>query len=99
MNPNAVVEVLEAVSKDREGSFKNDQGEMVDYKTRKQAAKLEVAGFAYPYEVRLEDGQATFPVGRYRLALEKMLKVNNGALSLNKFAVLEPLGSASAPKQ
>jgi len=53
-----------------------------------------VGGFAYPYDVRLEDGQPPYAKGRYRFAMEKMLQVNKGAHSLSKFTRLVPLSAA-----
>ncbi len=91
MSNDIVVVIDGAQVKERAGSFKNDAGEQVDYKTRKQDARLEAGGFAYPYEVRLEDGQAPFPPGRYRMRPEKMLTVNKGTHAFSKYAVLEAI--------
>lgn len=86
-----VVEVLDDQVLEKDGSFKNEAGEDVKFQTRKQDARLECGGFAYPYSVRLKDGQKPYPKGRYRMALERMVQVNKGAHSLDKFTVLEPL--------
>lgn len=86
-----VVEVLDGNVQERKGEFTNDKGEAVKFETRKQGAKLEVGGFVYPYEVRLENGQPAFRPGRYRMAVEKMLSVNKGNHSIARFPVLEPL--------
>ena len=43
--------VLKNEIDERGGSFKNDAGENVEYTTRKQKAKLETGGFAYPFDV------------------------------------------------
>ena len=91
LNGQVVVEILDGEVKDRQGKFTNDAGESISYHTRKQDARLESGGFAYPYDVRLEDGQGAFRPGRYTLRLDKMLKVNNGSVSLSKYAVLEPV--------
>jgi hypothetical protein len=82
--------VLDATPKERDGSFKNDKGENIEYSTRKQPARLEIGGFAYPYDVRLEDGQKPFPAGDYVLDLDAMLAVNKGVATISKFAVLRP---------
>lgn len=79
----------------REGSFKNDKGENVNYSTRKQVAKLEIGGFAYPFDVRLEDGQKPYEPGSYSLDLEAMVSVNKGAINLSKFPHLRPIASAA----
>lgn len=91
----AIVEVLDGQVKERGGNFKGRDGEDIAYNTRKQEARLEVGGFAYPYDVRLEDGQEGYKPGRYRLALEKMLTVNKGVHALGKFTVLVPLAAAA----
>lgn len=96
MNSEIVVVIEPGQVKERAGSFKNDAGETVEYKTRKQEARLEAGGYAYPYEVRLEHGQPPFSPGRYRMRPEKMLSVNKGAHSFSKFPVLEPLPAAAA---
>lgn len=94
MNPNdVIVEVLPGSVSERDGTFVNDKGESVEYSTRKQPARLECNGFAYPYDVRLEKDQAPFQPGRYRLALERMLQVNKGAHGVSKFAVLDPIST------
>lgn len=90
---DAIVEVLDSEVKERGGNFKGRDGEDIAYNTRKQEARLEVGGFAYPYDVRLEDGQKGYAPGRYRLALEKMITVNKGAHALGKFTVLAPLSA------
>lgn len=91
-NDEIVVEVLDGEVMEKDGSFTDDAGKDVKYTTRKQAARLESGGFAYPYSVRLEDGQRPYPKGRYRMLVSRMLQVNKGAHSLGKFTVLEPLG-------
>lgn len=94
MSDQAIVEVLDDHVHEKGGSFKNDAGEDVSYTTRKQDARLEVGGFAYPFSVRLEDGQAAYPKGRYRLAIEHMLQVNKGVASLSKFTRLAAIGAS-----
>lgn len=89
MNDQVIVVIPEGDVQERNGSFKNDQGEQVDYSTRKQAARLETGGFAYPYEVRLEKDQPAFKPGRYVMAMHKMLQVNKGVHSIAKYPVLE----------
>lgn len=91
LNDDVIVEVFEGKPVERSGSFKNDNGEQVEYSTRKQEGKLEARGFAYPYEIRLEKDQAPFAPGRYRMNVAKMLTVNKGAHNIGKYAVLEPL--------
>lgn len=91
LNDEVIVEVFPGSVDERSGTFKNDAGDSVEYTTRKQLAKLESMGFVYPYDVRLEKGQAPFQPGRYRLNLAKMLTVNKGAHNVSKFPVLEPL--------
>lgn len=82
------VTVLKNEIDERGGSFKNDAGENVEYTTRKQKAKLETGGFAYPFDVRLDKGQPGYPEGEYELDIESMLQVNKGVASLSKFTVL-----------
>lgn len=96
LNEEIVVEVFPGSVDERSGSFKNDAGEEVQYTTRKQPGKIECMGFVYPYDVRLDKGQAPFSPGRYRMVVGKMLTVNKGAHAFNKFPVLVPLAAASA---
>ncbi|WP_223495080.1 G5P family DNA-binding protein [Stenotrophomonas indicatrix] len=91
------VTVLKSEIDERGGNFKNDKGESVAYTTRKQKGKLETDGFAYPFDVRLQDGQPGYPQGDYELDIESMLQVNKGVASLSKFTVLRKLPAASAP--
>lgn len=98
LNEEIIIEVFPGSVDERSGSFKNDAGEDVQYTTRKQAAKLETMGFVYPYEVRLDKGQAAFAPGRYRMVPGKMLTVNKGVHAFSKFAVLEPLPAPSASR-
>ena len=66
----AVVTILSAQAKSKPYDFKDEKtGEQRSGVTTGQAAKLEVNGFAYPFRVRLEDGQAAWPVGEYVLDL------------------------------
>lgn len=88
INASPVVTILNAEPVEREGEFKGRDGEAISYSTRKQAAKIEVAGFAYPYEVRLESGQKAYPVGVYDMDLAAMLEVNKKNASLGKYPVL-----------
>jgi hypothetical protein len=90
----AKVSILSSLPVEKEGSFTNDKGEDVKYATRKQSARLEVQGFAYPFDVRLEKDQRPYPVGDYALDLAAMLQCNKGSISLNKFPVLVPVASA-----
>ena len=89
MNHEIVVVIEPGEVKERDYSFKNDAGEVVEGKTRKQEARLESNGYAYPYEVRLENGQPPFKPGRYVMNVSKMLTVNKGAHSFSKYPVLE----------
>lgn len=84
------VTVLSAEVVERGGTFKDDEGKDRSYTTRKQKAKLEAGGFAYPFDVRLEEGQVPFPAGDYELDVESMAQVNKGVLSLSKFTALRP---------
>ena len=89
MTDNTIkVTVLDATVAERGGSFKNDAGENVEFTTRKQRAKLETGGFAYPFDVRLDKGQPAYAVGEYELDVAAMAQVNKGVLSLSKFTVL-----------
>lgn len=89
MNSNeAKVTVLSGDVDAREGSFENDSGETIKYSTRKQKAKLEVGGFAYPYDVRLDKDQKPYEPGEYLLDLPAMIQCNKGSINLNKFPVL-----------
>jgi len=85
------VTVLKNEIGERGGSFKNDAGDNVEYTTRKQKARLEAGGFAYPFDVRLDKGQHGYPEGEYELDIESMLQVNKGVASLSKFTVLRML--------
>lgn len=88
------VTILPGQLKEREGSFKNDAGENIDYKTRNQPARLEVNGFAYPYDVRLDKDQPPYAAGEYVLDLGAMLEINKSKHGLAKFAVLVPVAAA-----
>lgn len=90
MNVEIKVTVLDAEPIERSGEFDGRDGEKISYTTRKQKAKLEAGGFAYPFDVRLEDGQKPYPVGDYTLDVGAMLAVNKGVASLGKFTVLTP---------
>lgn len=90
------VTVLKSDIDERGGSFKNDAGEMVEFTTRKQKAKLEAGGFAYPLDVRLDKGQPGYPEGEYELDIESMISVNKGVINLSKFTVLRQLPKAPA---
>lgn len=97
MNSNdPKVTILSADVDEREGSFENDRGESISYATRKQKARLEVQGFAYPYDVRLEKGQPPYTQGEYTLDLGAMLQCNKGSISLNKFPILRARAAAKA---
>lgn len=83
--------ILPGDAKTREGEFNNDRGEAVKYSKTTQASRVEVNGFAYPYDVRLEKGQPPHKPGEYELDLAAMLEINKGNHSLSKYAVLRPL--------
>lgn len=85
------VTVLDANPIERSGEFDGRDGEKIQYTTRKQKAKIEAGGFAYPYDVRIEDGQKPYPVGVYTLDVGAMLQVNKGVASLGKYTVLVAL--------
>lgn len=93
--PAVKVSILSAKPEEKAGNFKNDAGESVSYETRKQKARLEVNGFAYPYDVRIEKDQRPYPVGDYLLDLGAMLQCNKGNISLNKYAVLVPVDATA----
>lgn len=97
MNNEIKVTVLNAIVDERGGTFKDDEGKDREYTTRKQKAKLESGGFAYPYDVRLDKGQPAYPEGEYVLDVTSMAQVNKGVLSLSKFTVLIPV-QKSAPR-
>lgn len=84
------VTVLSAQVDEREGTFEGKDGEQIKYTTRKQKSKLEVGGFAYPFDVRLEDGQKAYPPGEYHLDMASMLTVNRGVLNVSKYTALVP---------
>ncbi|WFC43785.1 single-stranded DNA-binding protein [Pseudoxanthomonas sp. SE1] len=88
------VTVLEETPIERSGTFDGRDGEQISYTTRKQKAKLEAGGFAYPLDVRLEEGQKAYPKGDYTLDLEAMITVNKGVINLSKFTALKSLASA-----
>ena len=90
------VTVLNSAVDERGGTFKNGEGEEIEYTTRKQKAKLETGGFAYPFDVRLDKGQAPFAEGEYELDVAAMAQVNKGVLSLSKFTALRALPKAAA---
>lgn len=85
------VSVLSAEVQERSGTFEGRNGESIDYTTRKQKARIEAGGFAYPFDVRLEDGQRPYPVGEYFLDVESMLQVTKGTATLAKYTVLSPV--------
>ncbi|WP_295964360.1 single-stranded DNA-binding protein [uncultured Xanthomonas sp.] len=90
------VTVMDAQIIERKGEFKDDSGQDRSYTTRKQKAKIEMGGFVYPFDVRLEDGQAAYAVGDYDLDIESMGQVNKGVLSLSKFTKLRAKAPARA---
>ncbi|MDV0438273.1 single-stranded DNA-binding protein [Xanthomonas sacchari] len=88
------VTVMDAEVIERGGTFQDDSGKDRSYTTRKQKAKIEMGGFVYPFDVRLEDGQQPYAVGKYELDIESMGQVNKGVLSLSKFTKLRSKTSA-----
>jgi len=99
MNTNsasAVVTILSSDVKEHAGSFKGRDGEAIDYSTRKQDAKIEVNGFAYPYEVRLEKDQKPYAEGVYDLDLAAMVEVNKKSINLGKYPVLRARAAVTA---
>lgn len=93
---NAKVTVLDSQVNERGGTFEGNKGEQISYTTRKQKGRVEVGGFAYPLDIRLEDGQAAYPVGDYELDIASMLQVNKGVMSLGKFTVLRQVSKPAA---
>lgn len=93
---DVIVHVFPGKVDERKGEFTNDKGEKVAYETRAQSGRLEVNGFAYPYQVRLEKDQPAYAPGAYRMALEHMLQVNKERHGISKYPVLEPLPVAAA---
>lgn len=97
MNQNTIkVTVLDSQVHERGGNFQNDKGENIEFTTRKQKAKLETGGFAYPYDVRLDKGQPAYAAGEYELDVSNMVQVNKGTLNLSKFTLLRPLEKSAA---
>jgi hypothetical protein len=93
MNTNlttALVTILSADVDEKSGTFTDDDGKDRAFTTRKQKARLEVNGFAYPYEVRLQSGQAPYPAGQYVLDLGAMLDVAKGSHVISRYPVLIP---------
>lgn len=90
MSDQVKVIVLDGNPVEKSGEFDGKDGK-VSYTTRKQRARMEVGGFAYPFDVRIEDGQKPYPEGNYTLDVGAMLAVNKGVASLGKFTVLRPL--------
>lgn len=82
------VTVLSNQVEERSGTFEDDSGKERSYTTRKQKAKVEAGGFAYPYDVRLEQGQAAWPVGEYVMDTAAMVGINKGVHNFSKYAVL-----------
>jgi len=95
MDNTIKVTVMDSQIHERSGGFKNDAGENIEFTTRKQKAKLETGGFAYPFDVRLDKGQAAYPVGEYELDVAGMAQVNKGVITLSKFTMLRPLTKAA----
>lgn len=93
----AIVTILSAEPKSRDWNMKDENGEERSGTIRSQSAKLEVNGFAYPYKVRLEDGQSPWPVGEYVLDLAAMCQVNKESINLSKYPVLVALKNVAAP--
>jgi len=91
----AKVTVLDSQIAERGGTFEGNKGEQINYTTRKQKGRIEVGGFAYPIDIRLEDGQPAYAVGDYELDIASMLQVNKGVMSLSKFTALRPLKAAA----
>lgn len=92
---NAKVTVLSDEVDAREGSFQNERGEDVKYATRKQKARLDVQGFAYPYDVRLEKDQKPYAPGEYVLDLAAMVQCNKGSINLSKYPVLRAVRTSA----
>ena len=89
------VTVLSAKVIEFSGNFKGRDGEEIEYTTRKQDARMESGGFAYPYDVRLEEGEDAYPLGDYELDVERMIAVNKKTHSLGKYTKLQPLKVAA----
>lgn len=85
------ITVLSADVDQRGGTFKDDEGNDREYTTRKQKAKLEAGGFAYPLDVRLEKDQAPYQPGEYELDVEAMVSVNKGTINYSKFHALRAI--------
>ena len=90
MNQDVIVVILDETPKSKSGTFEDDSGKERAWTTRKQEARMEVNGYAFPYDVRLEEGTEPFKLGRYRMAVEKMVSVNKGAHVFSKYPVLVP---------
>ncbi|HEY1138424.1 MAG TPA: single-stranded DNA-binding protein [Xanthomonadaceae bacterium] len=92
------VTVLSAQVEERSGTFTDDSGKHREFNTRKQKAKLEVGGFAYPFDVRLENGQQPYAPGEYVLDAAAMLTVNKGALNWAKYPALRSIAEFATPR-
>lgn len=90
------VTVIKGTVEEKSGTFKDNDGKDREYTTRKQKAKIEAAGFAYPFDVRLEDGERAYPEGEYLLDVDSMLQVNKGVAVLGKYTKLIPANKARA---
>lgn len=87
--------ILKADADEKSGTFEDDNGKERAYTTRKQQAKYEdESGFAYPFDVRLEEGQKPWPVGEYSVAWDQMIAINKRNANLGKFHVLVPYTGA-----
>lgn len=99
MNPNltaALVTILSADVEEKSGTFTDDEGKERAFTTRKQKARLEVGGFVYPYEVRLQSGQPPYPAGQYALDLGAMLEVVKNTHAISRYPVLIPAAKKAA---
>jgi hypothetical protein len=92
---NPVVHVDTAAAVDKDGTFTNDAGDEVKYSTRKQTVRVEVGGFAYPYEIRLEKDQKPYDVGAYQFDWSQTLEFNKKNMGLAKHPRLVALTAAA----
>lgn len=92
MNEQIIVVIGDDPVVARQGEFEDDSGKTVKYDTRKQPAKIEANGYAYPGMIPLEKGQAPHAPGRYVMRTDKMFGCdNNGRYSFKKYPTLQAI--------
>ena len=94
-----MVTILPGDVVENSGTFTDDEGKEREYTTRKQKAKLEVCGFAYPFEVRIERTQKPYAPGVYYMDAGAMVSVNKGAINWSKYPVLVAAETVAKARQ